>query len=420
MDSFPEILKGMKDYTGSQALLFERIYQVAKGVFRNYGYWPVIPPVLERTELFMRGIGETTDIVHKEMYTFEDRGGRSVTLRPEGTAGVTRAYIQARGKELRPVERLYYAGPMFRYERPQKGRLRQFHQLGIEFFGVAEPEADAEVITVANRVMEQLSVDIATKVNSIGCRVCRTAYAEYIRSELDPARDALCRDCNRRLDENPLRVLDCKVNRCREMTADLKGTVSILCRECRSHFDGVLSILDGLGIGYELDNKLVRGLDYYNRTVFELVSDRLGSQDAVCAGGRYDGLVSILGGPDTPAVGFAIGVERLMLLVDGRGKGLENTLFIIPQKGEYVLRCMEVAEEIRSFGIACRVALERRSLKALMRLASNEGFVWILIIGEEEYEKGMVTLKNMQDGYQKMLPVEKVLKILSSQGRNPL
>ncbi len=412
-------LKGMKDLIGEKAELFRYIINTCEKVFELYDYRPIYTPILERTDLFLRSIGEYTDIVNKEMYTFEDRGGRSVTLRPEGTAGIVRAYINAIGKELRPVSRIYYHGPMFRYERPQKGRLRQFHQVGVEFFGIRAAYADCEVLTLAKRLIEEFNIKVITKINSIGCNVCRSRYIEYLVKILNDKKDLLCPECKIRLDKNPLRVLDCKNPSCRDITEGIDGTYMRLCDDCKRHFEDLKKLLDDLKIDFQIDGRLVRGLDYYNRTVFELVSTSLGSQDAVLAGGRYDRLVEMLGGPETPAVGFAIGVERLMLLLDAEKKASCN-IILIPTKTQFIPHCMKIAENLRNHGIKISTILEEKSLKSKMRQASSLGYRWVLLFGEEEFKNNTLTLRDLDMGTQDTYRVEKLFEKLQKITSNSL
>ncbi|NIT12761.1 MAG: histidine--tRNA ligase, partial [Candidatus Dadabacteria bacterium] len=309
-------IRGFKDILPEDIKRWHHIEDTSKSILEIYGYSEMRPPILEFTEVFSRSIGTTTDIVEKEMYTFEDRDGSSISLRPEGTASIVRSYIENSLHLKSPITKLYYLGPMFRHERPQKGRYRSFSQIGAELFGSSDPQYDAEVITMLWEIFEKtgISPELQIELSSLGDDKCRPAYKEQIIKELQAEKDKLCDDCKRRLSTNPLRILDCKKESCSNVTARLPSILDYLCNDCDSHFNRVKELLDIMGIKYVINPKIVRGLDYYNRTVFEITTKVLGSQNSVAAGGRYDGLVKQMGGQDTPAIGFATGIERMILL----------------------------------------------------------------------------------------------------------
>ena len=321
MGEIIRVQKGTKDILPDEMALWHKMEENAKRIFSSAGYGEIRTPVFEATELFARGVGDTTDIVNKEMYTFE-KSERSLTLRPENTAGVVRSFIENGMHRLSAPVKLWYKGPMFRYERPQAGRQRQFHQVGVEMFGIKSPTADAEIIEIAVEYLNSLGLnDLEVEINSLGCPECRENFKNNLKSVLKPYYNDLCEDCQKRYEKNPLRLLDCKVGSCKEIfdKPEVKSVIQgdFICEECNTHFEELKSYLDTLGIKYNVNKLLVRGLDYYNRTVFEIKSNDLGSQNAVCGGGRYDSLVANLGGPDTPAVGFAMGMERLASLMKG-------------------------------------------------------------------------------------------------------
>lgn len=394
-------VKGFRDGLGPAACVSRQIEDAATRVLRGYGFDEIRLPILERTELFARAIGETTDIVEKEMYTFEDRDGTLITLRPEGTASVVRALVEHHLDQKDPITRLYYTGPMFRHERPQKGRHRQFYQVGAELFGREDPLADAEVLACARDVLDAVGVHGARmQINSLGDAACRPAYRDVLQTWGIERRDRLCKNCARRVDKNPLRLLDCKDPKCREATADAPLLKDHLCAECDDHFTRVRSLLDALGVAYEVDPRLVRGLDYYVRTTFEITADGLGAQAAVGAGGRYDGLVAQLGGPKISGIGFAFGVDRLALALEAAQPGAEEraaeslapAVFIASLGAD--AEALALARKLRRLGT--RVELDGgRSLKSLMRRADRLGAGRVLIVGEEEVAARRGTLRDM-------------------------
>jgi len=397
-----EPVRGMRDILPDEVHTWRLIEETFREVARFYNYREIRFPLLEATELFTRGIGESTDVVGKQMYTFPDRKGRSLTLRPEGTASAARAYLTAGLQVEDPFQKWFYIGPMFRYEKPQKGRFRQFHQYGIEAIGSLEPGLDAEVIALARSLMERLGLKgLRLRLNSIGCAKDREAYREALRRHFSDRISSMCTDCQRRYRENPLRILDCKEEICRPHIEAAPKSVDYLCPACKEHFEGVLKRLDLLGIEYELDFRLVRGLDYYTRTVFELASDSLGAQDSLLGGGRYDGLIETLGGPPTPAIGFAGGMERLVLALKEEGGPFEPDrldLFIATIGEEGSLTGIKLAEELRSAGISVDLDHRGRSLRKQLNLANRLSASFLVVIGEEELASGRGRLKDLSTG----------------------
>jgi histidyl-tRNA synthetase len=406
-----QIIKGFQDVVPPQSGKFARIEAAAREVFSTYGFQEVRLPVLEPTELFARGIGAGTDIVEKEMYTFPDKKGRSLTLRPEGTAGAVRAYLSAGLGKGEPVK-WFYSGPMFRYERPQKGRYRQFYQIGAEAIGYEGPGTDAEIITMLDRFFKKLGVEgLKLELNSLGCAKCRPAFREALVKFLNSKKDALCEDCRRRLETNPLRVLDCKVESCKAAVSDAPAVLEFLDDECKAHFAGVKRDLEIVGVAYAVNPRIVRGLDYYTRTVFEyLALDGLGAQNAVAAGGRYDGLVEELGGPVTPAIGFALGVDRISLLLD-QEESYGSDYFIVTIGDQARTEGVRLLVELRDKNISAEMITdaEERSMKSQMKAANKSGAKRVVIIGEDEINKGFINLKILETGEQKEILKQEVL-----------
>lgn len=408
-----QTIKGFADMFAPQSDAFTFLENTARTLFSRYGYSELRTPIVERTELFCRSIGTETDVVQKEMYTFPDRKDRSLTLRPEATAGVMRAYIESGRHGVEPVSKLFTTGPMFRYERPQKGRMRQFHQINCECLGAQGPQTDAEIILMLTSYLRAIGIaDVELHINSLGCPACRPAYRkalyDYLAS-LGP--DCLCEDCRRRMESNPLRVLDCKVPTCREHTAKAPRILDHNCPDCRAHFDTVLALLEQAKVAYVLDHRLVRGLDYYCRTTFEMVSGAVGAQSSIAGGGRYDGLIQQLGGPDVPGVGFACGMERLALLLPEREA----------PRPDFYMAAMGEAAQAAAFGlVAC---LRDRGLsgdfshsgggfKSQMRQAGKSRARYCLILGDDELAAGTVMVKNMDDGSQSAVPQGDVADVL--------
>lgn len=388
------VIKGTKDILPQDIEQWHRLEEKALEVFSKYGYKEIRTPIFEATELFARGVGDTTDIVNKEMYTFE-KSDRSLTLRPENTAGVVRSYIENGMSRLSAPVKLWYKGPMFRYERPQAGRQRQFHQVGVEMFGIKQPTADAEVILLAVNYLKSLGLnDLEVEINSLGCPTCREEYKTKIKEVLKPEFDNLCEDCQNRYEKNPLRLLDCKVESCKAIfeKPEIQKVIQsdFICQECSEHYKELKSYLDKLNVPYVENKLLVRGLDYYNRTVFEIKSNNLGSQNAVCGGGRYDSLVRNLGGEDTPAVGWAMGMERLNSLLPSIEPKKLKAFIVSNSPAE----AFALAEEIRSWGIAVEFDLSNKKfVKQLDKAAKTADYA--LILGEDEIKNNEVAIKNL-------------------------
>ncbi len=405
--------KGTKDIFGKEAELWEYIESKAKEIFKLYGYKEIRTPIFEATELFQRGVGEETDVVKKEMYTFLDRGGRSVTLRPENTAPVVRAIIENRLYEKPPL-RFFYIGPMFRYDRPQKGRYRQFHQIGVEILGEDEPSTDAELIEMAFKFLKSLPViDFKILINSIGCLKCRPNYLSILKKEAEKLKERLCNDCRAKLVRNPLRIFDCKNENCIEESEKLPKINNYLCEDCKSHFKEVLEILDIIGIPYTIEGRLVRGLDYYTKTTFEIVpSSAEGSQASILGGGRYDYLSEELGGPPLSGIGFALGVERTASLLTELSLPESETTMIIPMSKKERRGAFEIANMLRENGITVIIDPKIRNIKTSLSWANKAGFKKVIIIGERERERGTLILKDMISGEQKEIKREEMLNWL--------
>ncbi|MFP5221523.1 MAG: histidine--tRNA ligase [Acidobacteriota bacterium] len=405
-------IKGFADILPRDAQVYDRLEQTAKRVFAQYGYKEVRLPILERTELFSRSIGEETDVVQKEMYTFPDRKGRSLTMRPEATAGVVRAYVENGLHAQEELSKLYCAGPMFRYERPQKGRMRQFHQIDVEAFGSPSPYLDAEMLFMLAQFLTELGLqDLTFELNSLGCSApdCRPAYNDAL-NEYFKGFDGgqLCEDCLRRKLTNPLRVLDCKVPACKELTRSAPKISDYQCQSCRDHFSAVTGLLDAGGLNYALNPRLVRGLDYYVRTTFEVTSGKIGAQSAVAGGGRYDGLVKTLGGPDLPGVGFACGMERLAMLMGECAP--EAPDFYLAVLGEAGLHAgLLLTQKLRASGMTGECALAAKSAKSQMRQAGKSGARFCLILGDSELEAGTIVVKDMTAGTQDTVSQDSLL-----------
>ena len=398
-------IKGMNDVLPGEVETWQFLEKSAREVFGFHGFSEIRTPIAEKTELFCRSIGETTDIVEKEMYTFSDKSENSLTLRPEGTAPVMRAFIQNRLHTLDPVSKLYYMGPMFRYERPQKGRYRQFHQIGVEVIGVEDARIDAQVLAMLHQYFNHIGITaVSLQINSLGCPKCRPGYRQQLIAYLESRLDVLCADCQRRYQTNPLRVLDCKAKGCQEATVDAPSVIEHLCSPCNDHFAQVKEYLQALQIPFTVNSRMVRGLDYYVRTTFELVTDQLGSQNAVAAGGRYDGLVESLGGPALPGIGFAIGLERLVLMKgEQRITPPEPQLFIATIGAEAVERAFVLMSQLQLAGVRVEMDYLGKSLKAQMRRANKLKAAFTLVLGEEELESGEAQLKNMSDSSQSLV-----------------
>ncbi len=395
--------KGMSDILPPESRRWRAAIRKAEEIFLHYGYEEIILPVLEQTEVFQKGIGVTSDIVQKEMFTFRDRGDVSLTLRPEGTAGVARAFVQSMTKYPMPLK-LYYLGPMFRRERPQKGRFRQFFQLGVELIGSPEPMADAEVIALAGDLVTALGGEpLDLLVNSVGDAMCRPAYSEKLRSYLDKMEERLCEDCRRRKQTNPLRVFDCKEPGCAEVVREAPRITDYLCEACMDHLEETLELLREAGIGFQLDKSLVRGLDYYTRTVFEIRSPELGAQNTVAAGGRYDELIETYGGSPTPATGFSLGLERLLMLSSRSEEEPAGGVYFVAEEPEARSYAFMLALECRRKGFRSDLDSFSRSMKAQMKAANRSGYPWVVLIGSEELKGRFLTLKQMDTGNQERI-----------------
>jgi len=407
MDERIQAVKGMNDALPPDGERLSRVLRVGRRVLLAYGYREVATPIVEYTRLFARAVGETTDMVEKEMYTFDDRDGRSLSLRPEGTAGAIRAYIQHAVHKSEPVSKWFYGGPMFRHERPQRGRYRQFHQIGAEALGIAEPGIDAEMVTMLVDLLAELGVEGArARISSLGCGECRAAYRARLADFLKARASDLCEDCRRRMTHNPLRVLDCKKEGCSGARAGAPSTLDALCADCRTHLDAVLGDLGAVGVPYEVDGTLVRGLDYYTRTTFEVVSDagELGSQNALLGGGRYDALVEELGGPAVPAIGFAMGVERALLAIPA-GQPSETVDVFVVALGDKARRwAIEQARALRQAGLSVDLDHRGGSPKRQLRRADNLGARLVVLVGEDELSRGTAALKDLRSGEQREVP----------------
>ncbi|RTZ75231.1 MAG: histidine--tRNA ligase [Candidatus Neomarinimicrobiota bacterium] len=405
-------IKGTHDILPEDSVRWQELERVIHDVAASYGYSEIRTPIFENTNLFSRSIGEDTDIVSKEMYSWKDRSGGSLTLRPELTAPVARAYIQHNLGSKSPLQRMYYIGPLFRRERPQKGRQRQFHQFGIETFGSGFPEQDAEIIAVGNTIFSELGLkDISLKLNSLGSSTCRNKYTKALKDYLTPHKDSLSATSQKRLESNPLRILETKNPEEQKLIADAPSITDFWTADDKEHFSTVQNLLNGLNILYELDHQMVRGLDYYTRTTFEFISGNLGAQDAICGGGRYDGLVETLGGKPTPAIGFAAGMERILLSMDiGRDDAKENTVYMINLVESASGQALFIANELRELG--CYVIMDtlRRSLKAQLRDANRIGAVKAVIMGEEELKNKTVQIKDLSSGEQEEIVMNDLVK----------
>ncbi len=406
--------RGTKDIMYKEAISWQKAERLLQELAQLYGYSEIRTPIFEHTELFVRGVGEATDIVEKEMYTFSDRGGRSITLRPENTAPVMRAYVEHNLNAQAQPTKLFYMGPMFRYERPQAGRFRQFHQMGIEYTGSASAMADAEIIRFSIDYFKLLGIkQVKVHLNSIGCPQCRPGYKEALRDAYRPKLGELCESCNKRFEANPLRLLDCKSPECRAAMPEPPRVEDFLCEECSTHFSQLKSHLDALGVSYMLDPRLVRGLDYYTKTTFEFTCEGLGSQDAIGGGGRYDGLIEEVGGAPTPSVGVACGMERLITVAKAQG-GLaeqEDALgaFIAGIGKSGAAKAMEISFALRDSGISSEFDTLGRSLKAQMKYAGKLGAAYVAIIGDDEIAKGVASVKEMATGTQVDVPIDAIV-----------
>ncbi len=412
------IPKGTKDVLPAQSYKWQYIEDCARQVARQFNIKEVRTPVFEHTELFARGVGDTTDIVNKEMYTFLDKGNRSITLKPEGTAGVARMFIE-NGLASSPLPmKSFYITPCYRYERPQAGRLREFHQFGVEVYGSPAPAADAEVIFAASSFLNKLGIkDTRLEINSIGCKSCRASYNAALKDYFRPHLGEMCSTCRERFDKNPLRMLDCKEEGCKKIAEGAPKILDYLCPDCSAHFESVKNLLTAQGIDFVVNPNIVRGLDYYTRTVFEFVSTSIGAQGTVCAGGRYDGLIAELGGPQTPAVGFAAGLERLMLLMENTGISFPQPpvpdIYIAGMDEPSRFKAFALAGQLRADNIAAECDLMERSVKAQLKYADKLGAAYVAVIGENELAEGKVNVKKMADGSSESVAFGDLCKYIS-------
>ena len=399
-------LRGMKDLTFDESQRFVHIVTTAITIAKRYGYGYIETPILEETALFKRSVGESSDIVGKEMYQFTDKGGNDVCMRPEGTAGVVRAYISAKLDRQQTKNKFYYYGPMFRYERPQKGRLRQFHQFGCESFGEASVYEDFTIIQMLAQIFDALGIAYTLQINSLGCPTCMPAYRDDLVEYLEGVKEGLCEDCNRRITTNPIRTLDCKNEHCQTLLNDAPRITGSLCETCSRDFDQLKSLLENAGVAYEVDSNLVRGLDYYSKTAFEFVSTEIGSQSAIAGGGRYDRLVEFLDGKPTPAIGFALGIERIMELVQMPEKKREG-YYMGAMVPEALPALMKLAADKRR---ETRVTLEYSSkgFKSHMKGADKVHARYVVLIGEDELKDGTIWVKDTETQEEKTVPVDDI------------
>jgi len=412
--------RGTQDILPPESARWQRLEDCFRALCGLYGYREIRTPVFEEMALFARAVGEETDIVSKEMYVFEDRGGRELALRPEGTAPVVRAYLQHKLHGLPGAQKLYYIAPIFRYERPQAGRYRQHHQVGVEAIGAPGPDVDAEVIALGRHLLDALGIAGGRlEINSVGCPDCRPQYRRVLQEALRPVRDELCEVCQVRFDRNPMRILDDKNERCRELTANAPRILDHLCAACRDHFAGLQQHLEGLGLEYHVNPRIVRGLDYYTRTAFEIIHDALAAKDTVVGGGRYDGLVGELGGSPTPGVGFGAGIERMLLIAEAQKVAPPPTpemVYVAAADDGARAEAPRVLRAVRSAGIAADTDYNRRSLSTQMKEANRLGCRRVVILAEAELASGMATLRDMKSGEQRQVEVTELAAALAAAG----
>ena len=396
------IPKGTKDVLPQDSYKWQYVESTAREVAGLFNLKEIRTPTFEHTELFQRGVGDTTDIVTKEMYTFKDKGDRSITLKPEGTAGAVRSFIESGLANGVLPAKMYYITPAFRYERPQAGRLREFHQFGVEIFGAKGAQTDAEAIVMADTLLKKLGLNVQLYINSIGCPTCRAAFNKALKEFFEPNLENLCYDCKTRYEKNPLRLLDCKEENCKKINANAPSILDYLCDDCAAHFEELKACLDLAGVAYEIDPRIVRGLDYYTRSVFEFVSTSIGAQGTVCAGGRYDGLIEELGGNPMPAVGFAAGIERLLIVMEQTGVEIPAprvpTVYIAGMDGECRKKAFEIAIALRAKGVFAEIDHMERSVKAQFKYADKLGAKYVAVIGGNELSEGRANVKCMATG----------------------
>lgn len=409
--------RGTKDMLPEVSYKWHFVEDKFKCLCKQYGFKEIRTPIFEHTELFQRGVGDSTDIVRKEMYTFEDHGHRSITLKPEGTSPVVRAFIENKLYALPQPSKYFYITPCFRYEKPQSGRLREFHQFGVEIFGTPKMTADAEVICLADDFLKELGIkDIGLRINSVGCPTCRASYREALRAFLKPHYDGLCADCRERYERNPMRTLDCKVPSCNEITKNAPHMTDYLCEECSLAFRELQEDLDAFGIEYEIDTNIVRGLDYYTRTAFEFVTTQIGAQGTVCGGGRYDDLIEQIGGPATPGVGFGLGIERLLLLMESAGVEIPKEggpkALIAVMGGGAKRKGLSLMRDFRKRGLSVQMDNLERNFKGQMKYADRLGTQYVILIGDNELASGVASVKNMAKSEQREVPFEELYDML--------
>ena len=418
-------VKGTNDILPEESHNWQFVESKMLETASQFGFKEIRVPVFEHTEVFLRSVGDTTDVVQKEMYTFDDKGGRSITLRPELTAGVIRSAIEKGLVNAALPQKLCYIGGCYRYEKPQAGRLREFHQFGVECVGAAAPNADAEVISLAGAVLENIGIkNISLEINSIGCPECRKEYHKALKEYFSKNVDTLCDTCKDRLDRNPMRILDCKSPICSEIAENAPVVIDFLCDDCKNHFEAVKANLNAMNIEFKVNPKIVRGLDYYTRTVFEFVSGDIGAQSTVCGGGRYDGLIGQMGGPQTPSLGFAMGIERLMLVLKAQNTELPKAhtcdLFIATLGESATLKASALCKELRDEGYKAETDICGRGLKAQMKYANKIGAKFTLVLGDNEVENGKASLKNMSNSSEKEINLNELTEELGEEIRKIL
>ncbi|PKM80926.1 MAG: histidine--tRNA ligase [Firmicutes bacterium HGW-Firmicutes-14] len=411
--------KGTNDIMPGEIEKWHYIEETVRDICREYGYREIRTPVFEHTELFQRGVGDTTDVVEKEMYTFRDKGKRSISLRPEGTASVVRAFVEHKTYAQPQPTKVWYMGPMFRYANVQAGRYRQFHQFGVEALGSKDPAVDAEVITMAMDFYGRLGLrDLELHINSVGCSLCRPGHREKLFEYLKPNAKQLCNLCQSRLERNPMRILDCKEENCREISEGAPMTADCLCDDCAGHFEKVKKYLDEVGVSYVINTRLVRGLDYYTNTAFEIMASDIGAQSSIGGGGRYDGLIEEIGGPPTPGIGYALGIERIIAAMERQGlewpAGRKIYIFIAALGDEAREAAFKLVRDFRREGLTAEMDLMGRSLKAQMKFANRLDSAYTLILGEEELGKGIITVRDMAAGEQQELPLTGIVDYLKN------
>ncbi|MBE6739072.1 MAG: histidine--tRNA ligase [Ruminococcaceae bacterium] len=413
MNEINRAIKGTNDVLPEESHVWQFVEKKMLSTAALFGFKEIRVPVFEHTEVFQRSVGDTTDVVQKEMYTFDDKGGRSITLRPELTAGVIRSVIENGLYNQSLPQKVCYIGGCYRYEKPQAGRLREFHQFGVECIGAAAPSADAEVISLANSVLKGIGLDkLSLEINSIGCPTCRAVYHKALKEYFEGKKEDLCETCKDRLDRNPMRILDCKSPVCSDIAKDAPKVLDFLCEDCSNHFEAVKAGLNEMGIEYTVNPSIVRGLDYYTRTVFEFVSGDIGAQSTVCGGGRYDGLMEQMGAPATASLGFAMGIERLLLVLKNSEKQVGEKpvcdLYIAPMGEKANVKALAICACLRDKGFSVQSDICGRGLKAQMRYANKIGARFSVVLGDNELESGLIRIKNMETGEDKEIAIESI------------